>query len=126
MVRHSDAHEVALPMKPDTGVERLAKVLLTPPRPMRNGCQRRTRVQEALRAARSLSERLATPLRGGDSRHALQGFSGLPRLGDLADWRRVPVPCVRGPRGRLCEHISIILLGDATEVFGLERSNRKP
>jgi len=52
-------------MKPDTGVERLAKVLLTPPRPMRNGCQRRTRVQEALRAARSLSERLATPLRGG-------------------------------------------------------------
>ena len=51
--------------KHDTGVERLAKVLLTPPRPMGNGCQRRTRVQEALRAARSLSERLATTPEGG-------------------------------------------------------------
>ena len=50
--------------KHDTGVERLVKVLLTPPRPMRFGCQRRTRVQEALRAARNLSERLATPARG--------------------------------------------------------------
>src|SRR5215204_2351196 len=119
MVRHSDAHEVPLPMKHDTGVERLAKVLLTPPRFMRKGCQRRTRVQEALRAARSLSERLATPPEGLGRRHALQGFSELPRPRDLADWRLDRVPYARGPRGGLCEYIFIILpLGSTTEVYG--------